>query len=341
MSVKATNWAWELGRKEVVKGGELLTLLRVADHADNDGVCWPGEKSVASYTSQDERTVRRHLKTLEKLGLLHRERQVAGQGRGRSHDRIALHLDQPDNLSGEKSGVQPDTDDASTGHLEPVQPDTDDTALYREPTTEPSENHPHSPPEGDAFLQEIFDLWKQATGRNGSTKFSPKRQRSIRSRLKDGHSKDEIRRAVVGCCKSDWHMKRGRFADRDGDKHDELTLILRDTEHVERFARLAGDAQVPGTVPDVVETTAATAAWAQAKDRLRAAVPESTFLLWLDPLEVAGERDGNLVLLETADRGGWTDRRYRGLILEAVQAVTGDYTGVELIDHIGLELEAA
>jgi hypothetical protein len=203
---------------------------------------------------------------------------------------------------------------------------------------EPSTNRPLT--EKD-FLHEVFDLWKQLTGRNGSTKFSPKRQRVIKARLSEGHTEDEIRRAVFGCSRSDWHMQRGKYADRDGDRHDDLTLILRDSEHVERFARMAGDAPLPGGRPDVTETAAASTTWKQAKDRLRASVPESTFQLWLEPLEIAGERDGTLVLLDTRDQGAWTSRRYRGIILEAVKAVTGDYTAVELIDHTGLELEEA
>lgn len=64
MSVRATSWAWERGREGLVKGGELLTLLRIADHADNSGVCWPGEETVAEYTAQGDRTVRRHLAAL-------------------------------------------------------------------------------------------------------------------------------------------------------------------------------------------------------------------------------------------------------------------------------------
>lgn len=138
MSVRATGWAWELARSGDVGGGVLLTLLRVADHADNEGICWPGEQSLAEYTGHDQRTVRRHLARLESDGLLHRERQGSEKGRGRGKDRILLHLDHADKLSGEASDDQPDISDASTGHSEHLQPDISDTALYREPSEEPS-----------------------------------------------------------------------------------------------------------------------------------------------------------------------------------------------------------
>lgn len=136
MSVRATNWAWEKARAGIVEGGELLTLLRLADHADNDGVCWPGQKQVAEFTGQDERTVRRHIKRLEERGLLEREKRVCGEGKGRLPDRIFLALDQPGNLSGRsqttnrtltsgRSGATNRTSDAD-------QPDIDDTrSTYR------------------------------------------------------------------------------------------------------------------------------------------------------------------------------------------------------------------
>jgi Helix-turn-helix domain len=345
VSVRATNWAWELARAKAVQGGVLLTLLRVADHADNNGICWPGEESLSDYTGHDERTVRRHLKKLEDDKLLHRGRQVANQGRGRAFDRIHLHLDQPDNLSGNKTGDQPDKPGGSTGQSKAVQPDNSDTALYREPPDEPSGTEPPVvPQEGDiGFPGEIFELWKRLTNRNASTKFSPKRRRAIRMRLKDGHTEDEIRRAIVGCAGSDWHMKRGKHANRDGQRHDDLTFILRSTENVERFAEMAAGTPQPTSSSPISESAAATAAWEKAQGPLRAAVPESTYKIWLEPLEAAGERDGKLVLLDTSDQGGlaeWVRRRYADLVLEALHAVGGDYSGVEVVNQTDLDLEA-
>lgn len=108
MSVRATTWAWEKGREHDLNQGQRLTLVRIGDHADHDGVCWPGEKGLAIYTGADESTIRRHLKLFEQLELLHREAQVrgAGRGRGRAPDRIHLHLDdQPRNTPGKSQGT--------------------------------------------------------------------------------------------------------------------------------------------------------------------------------------------------------------------------------------------
>lgn len=113
MSVRATTWAWEQGRDGRVKDGKLLTLLRVADHADNDGICWPGEKSIAEFTGQGLSTVRGHLAAMEGIGLLHRERRSPEEGRRRATDRILLALESGGSDDGStassEGGLPPDS----------------------------------------------------------------------------------------------------------------------------------------------------------------------------------------------------------------------------------------
>jgi hypothetical protein len=90
----------------------------------------------------------------------------------------------------------------------------------------------------------------------------------------------------------------------------------------------------------VVETERAAEAWKTAKQLLSKQMPSSTFQLWFEPLEVAGERVGRLVLVDTSDTGGigkWVDRRYKPLILEATDA----FDDLEIVDQTQLELEAA
>lgn len=105
MSIRASNWAWETGRALSLNQGELLVLIRIADHADNDGRCWPGMDGIAEYTCMHEATVRRNVGRLEDLGLLHREHRRPKEGRGRLTDLISLHLDQPRDLRGSSDGT--------------------------------------------------------------------------------------------------------------------------------------------------------------------------------------------------------------------------------------------
>lgn len=47
-----------------------LVLVALADHADDDGYCWPGLRGMAKKCSMDRRTVQRKVRELEALGLL-------------------------------------------------------------------------------------------------------------------------------------------------------------------------------------------------------------------------------------------------------------------------------
>ena len=58
-------------------GGEMLTMLKLADHADHDGSrVWPSVKRTADLTRQSERTIQRQLQAIIKNGWL----EVVKQG---------------------------------------------------------------------------------------------------------------------------------------------------------------------------------------------------------------------------------------------------------------------
>lgn len=65
--------------------------------------------------------------------------------------------------------------------------------------------------------------------------------------------------------------------------------------------------------------------------RLRASVPESTFQLWLEPLKVIGSRSGTLLLSAPEGIRAWTERRYAGLIREALAGAGSPLVSVSLI----------
>lgn len=115
MSVRAMAWAWEQELPE----GEKLLLMAVADHADDSGICWPGQENLGKKIGRSERTVRRRLTKLEMLGLIARKPRYNADG-NRTSDQIILsittgQLDRRSTLppvkavSGEPSGVLPTT----------------------------------------------------------------------------------------------------------------------------------------------------------------------------------------------------------------------------------------
>jgi chromosomal replication initiator protein len=71
--------------------------------------------------------------------------------------------------------------------------------------------------------------------------------------------------------------------------------------------------------------------WQDVQDRLRAALPASTFQLWLEPLKVVGAQAEVLYLAAPAGIRAWTERRYSDLIREALRGAGSSLTEV----HIG------
>ena len=76
MSVKAMTWAWE----QNVPPSTKVVLMALADHADDDGACFPGLKTVGHKCRMQKRTVQHHLAVLRNQGLVTvkgRKRNVA------------------------------------------------------------------------------------------------------------------------------------------------------------------------------------------------------------------------------------------------------------------------
>ena len=92
MSVCASTWAWSL---EEVMGSEALVLLALADQANDEGFCWPSQQKLAPKARQSVSTLRRSLRSLEKMGLL--TTITRSSTRGRRSNVYLLHIgDKPD-----------------------------------------------------------------------------------------------------------------------------------------------------------------------------------------------------------------------------------------------------
>ncbi len=88
--------------------------------------------------------------------------------------------------------------------------------------------------EGD-HLSKVFDAWLLSTGRNAArTKLDDKRRRLITKAL-DGYPVEDVLDAVVG-----WQHDPFYRGDNDrGKTYNDLGLLLRDAEHIERFRDMA------------------------------------------------------------------------------------------------------
>jgi hypothetical protein len=131
MSNSALNWAWALRfdtaggvNKQTLK----LVLLKLADQANDDGECWPSQRTICLDTGTSKASLNRALAALEAEGFLVRERRQTADGRRTS---TKYHLQMPHVSSvrpGEASHVSPDDTTLShsrdLGHVSPGETQT-------------------------------------------------------------------------------------------------------------------------------------------------------------------------------------------------------------------------
>jgi chromosomal replication initiator protein len=78
--------------------------------------------------------------------------------------------------------------------------------------------------------------------------------------------------------------------------------------------------------------------WEDVRRRLRAAVPESTFKIWLEPLRPVGAQGATLYLAAPEGIQTWVERRYSQLLREALAAVPSPLSEIAFADAGGEEL---
>ena len=231
MSVRATNWAWSL---EEVMGSEALVLLALADQANDEGFCWPSQEKLAPKARQSVSTLRRSLRSLEKMGLL--TTITRSSTRGRRSNLYLLHIGaKPDlsmksarevTLSEEAAQACQMLEEASsavfvankaTGQI--------DRLPYKEPsyrTTKPNPTLPTAPAPDKAAGARVGSGGKTSTQGTGGTRNVPVEGPGVPvgevlprpgSRVQGGPVKDlktaeaglsEQERALVGACLPAW-----------------------------------------------------------------------------------------------------------------------------------------
>lgn len=83
-------------------------------------------------------------------------------------------------------------------------------------------------------IERLFERWK-ATMEHPRARLDTKRERAIRAMLAVGYSVEDLELAIFGCSVSPFHQGQN---DR-GAKFDDIALICRDAEHVDKFIALA------------------------------------------------------------------------------------------------------
>ncbi|RDH41618.1 DnaT-like ssDNA-binding domain-containing protein [Zooshikella ganghwensis] len=117
MSVKASNWVFDLSLKPAIK----LVLLALADQSDDEGVSWPSMNTIAKKASCSVNTARRHIRQLEKMQLVESELRERHNG-SYSSNRYKIFIGrEPINLD-DFPDSGPDSDDDQNSDYLPETP---------------------------------------------------------------------------------------------------------------------------------------------------------------------------------------------------------------------------
>lgn len=336
MSGKVVGWAFDEGESRGLELSRRFVLVAYADNADRDGKCFPGMEEITGKTGASRATWYRAKDELVAAGLL----VFTEDKKGREYVQLAVpwsshcetnssqdETEPPESLSQRETGNSHGEKSASHG----------ETGTNKGTVSEPSSNQ-QQPDDAADPIAEIYDFWKRATHRNGSTKLTPGRRAAIKARLDEGREPRFIKQAIANVAASDFHQGQNERKRR----FDDLTLICRNGEKLEGYAEM-GSAEVAVAMQASLDRAQqplddegqARHVWDEAKERLRATVSDSTFGLWIAPFEAAGVRGETLVLVAyDASKVEWAKRRYTRLFVEALE---GAYTDVELISESELE----
>lgn len=316
MSVWATSWAWE---QPVEGAGAKIVLVALADFADEDGECWPGQDRLATMTSQSVRSIVNHLEKLEAEGWIKRERQTEENGR-RSTNVYVLQAplerlraptrrtktvrggDDPsakpadgaadgavspcaeaasgdDTVPGAEAAHGPCANE-STGHVQPT------TAHIDEPSDEPSKNiYP------DATRPPGFDEFYRAYPRMDGDPRTDAQQAWAR-RIKAGDKPDQLiaaARKMAGVHKTESWRKAPHAA----------TWLTK-----ERWKDWTPEAAIPPAPPPVSAPeligSAADLHWRGSWDAIKARIGGAAFGSWIMRLQLIGQDGDTLVFVTGA-----------------------------------------
>lgn len=131
-----------------------VVMLTLADHADVDGFCFPGQETLSRRSSIPVRTLRRIIQGLEEAGLIERERRTSDDGRRKTDGYQIL----PAKMAG---GSEP------TGQNEGANRPT--VAGTEEPSEESSDTPPTPSLEKQQF-EKAWGQWPKKSGKQAAIK---------------------------------------------------------------------------------------------------------------------------------------------------------------------------
>lgn len=123
-------------------------------------------------------------------------------------------------------------------------------------------------------VETVFERWKATLGYTRA-RMDAKRAKAIRDRLRDGYTVEDLELAIFGCSVSDFHQGQNDRSTR----YDDIALICRDAEHVDRFI---------ATAEKKIARQVASAAKPAEPQHVRTKMPESVRALIAKKIEERG-----------------------------------------------------
>lgn len=246
-----------------------MVLVVLSHHADNDGGnAHPGIALMCSESNLCERAVKYAIKSLLNSAELEIERPSRGQIpasyrinlpiKGRRafgapdaplklvqsapdapvhemhpKEPLSVHQMHPKQAQGVQMATEGGAPNAPVGVQMATVIGANGDIAYKEEKIEQSigkscvKKHVKQP---SADVRAVFDSWRERLAHPNAI-LTPKRQKAIESRLREGYTVEALQSAVDGCRASPWHMG---LNDRET-VFDDIELICRNGENVEKF----------------------------------------------------------------------------------------------------------
>jgi hypothetical protein len=158
VSVQAMTWAWE----QQLPMGPKAVLVAIANHADGEGLCHPGQARLARMVGCNERSIRNYVLALEAAGLIERKRRKRKDG-SRTSDEYQLLGYLPANRAGNQPANDAGNPTEATGKpcrtYRQTVPGLPAQDAGHEPSVEPSEE-PSVKTQARKRASEKFDATK-------------------------------------------------------------------------------------------------------------------------------------------------------------------------------------
>lgn len=227
-----------------------MVLIKLADQANDDGVCWPSYESIARSCEISRRSVVTHIQWLEDNGFLRIERRYnaaesknfsnryhltlgsakqfkkASKSKGGANSSLGKIDSDGANAAlggaGNALGSATDAPSNSAGAApKPISKPINEST--NESGTTKNKKAPKQKTERELLVMDLFKKWNELSGQ--SIRPLEKRLSHINARLEDGFTVEQIIEAMTFVATDDWHVKEG---------FNTIELVIRSTDQLEK-----------------------------------------------------------------------------------------------------------